>query len=67
MIRTWCRMLGWFPRLRLGESAGRVGVNCGGPGNPLSDEELARKFHDNAVRSSRRSARPRSRPERSPS
>jgi hypothetical protein len=23
----------------------------GGPGNPLSDEELARKFHDNAVRS----------------
>jgi hypothetical protein len=21
----------------------------GGPGNPLSDEELARKFHDNAV------------------
>ena len=28
-----------------------VEVNCGGPGNPLSDEELARKFHDNAVRS----------------
>ena len=26
-------------------------VNRGGPGNPLSDEELARKFHDNAVRS----------------
>jgi hypothetical protein len=23
----------------------------GGPGNPLSGEELARKFHDNAVRS----------------
>jgi 2-methylcitrate dehydratase PrpD len=37
----------------------------GGPGIPLSDEELARKFHDNAVRSFRRSARPRSRPERS--
>ena len=83
-------MLGWFPALRLGESAGlydlleealtagspnatakttcvvggmladadsiddletRVEVNRGGPGNPLSDEELARKFHDNAVRS----------------
>ena len=29
----------------------RVEVNRGGPGNPLSDEELARKFHDNAVRS----------------
>jgi hypothetical protein len=29
----------------------RVGVNRAGPGNPLSDEELARKFHDNAVRS----------------
>jgi len=28
-----------------------VEVNRGGPGNPLSDEELARKFHDNAVRS----------------
>lgn len=26
-----------------------VEVNRGGPGNPLSDEELARKFHD-AVR-----------------
>jgi hypothetical protein len=26
-------------------------VNRGGPGNALSDEELARKFHDNAVRS----------------
>jgi hypothetical protein len=26
-------------------------INRGGPGNPLSDEELARKFHDNAVRS----------------
>ena len=29
----------------------RVEVNRSGPGNPLSDEELARKFHDNAVRS----------------
>lgn len=29
----------------------RVEVNRGGPGNPLSDEELARGFHDNAVRS----------------
>ncbi len=29
----------------------RVELNRGGPGNPLSDEELARKFHDNAVRS----------------
>jgi hypothetical protein len=29
----------------------RVEVNRGGPGNALSDEELARKFHDNAVRS----------------
>jgi hypothetical protein len=29
----------------------RVEVNRGGPGNPLSDEELARKFHDQAVRS----------------
>jgi hypothetical protein len=29
----------------------RVEVNRGGPGNPLSDEELARRFHDNAVRS----------------
>ena len=29
----------------------RAEVNRGGPGNPLSDEELARKFHDNAVRS----------------
>jgi hypothetical protein len=28
-----------------------VEINCGGPSNPLSDEELARKFHDNAVRS----------------
>jgi hypothetical protein len=32
-------------------SEARVEVNRGGPGNPLSDEELARKFHDNAVRS----------------
>jgi len=29
----------------------RVEVNRGGPGSPLSEEELARKFHDNAVRS----------------
>ena len=29
----------------------RVEVNRGGPGNPLSDEELARKFRDKAVRS----------------
>ncbi|AWS44886.1 hypothetical protein [Streptosporangium sp. 'caverna'] len=29
----------------------RVEVNRGGPGNPLSDEEPTRKFHDNAVRS----------------
>ena len=29
----------------------RVEVSRGGPGNPLSDEELARKIHDNAVRS----------------
>jgi 2-methylcitrate dehydratase PrpD len=33
------------------ELEARVEVNRGGPGNPLSDEELARKFHDNAVRS----------------
>jgi hypothetical protein len=32
------------------ELEARVEVNRGGPG-PLSDEELARKFHDNAVRS----------------
>jgi 2-methylcitrate dehydratase PrpD len=38
------------------ELEARVEVNRGGPGNPLSDEELARKFHDNAVRSLRRSA-----------
>jgi hypothetical protein len=30
---------------------GRVEVDRGGPGNLLSDEELARKFHDNDVRS----------------
>jgi hypothetical protein len=29
----------------------RVEVNRGDPGNPLSGEEPARKFHDNAVRS----------------
>ena len=33
------------------ELEARVEVNRGGPGNPLSDEELMRKFHDNAVRS----------------
>jgi 2-methylcitrate dehydratase PrpD len=33
------------------ELEARVEVNRGGPGNPLSDEELARNFHDNAVRS----------------
>jgi hypothetical protein len=33
------------------ELEARVEVNRGGPGNPLSDEELARRFHDNAVRS----------------
>ena len=33
------------------ELEARVEVNRGGPGNPLSDEELARKFHDHAVRS----------------
>jgi hypothetical protein len=32
-------------------SVDRVEVNGGCPGNPLSDEELARRFHDNAVRS----------------
>jgi hypothetical protein len=32
-------------------SAAGIEVNRGGPGNPLSDKELARKFHDNAVRS----------------
>jgi 2-methylcitrate dehydratase PrpD len=32
------------------ELEARVEVNRGGPGNPLSNEELARKFHDNAVR-----------------
>ncbi len=42
------------------ELEARVEVNRGGPGNPLSDEELARKFHDNAVRSlpEERAARP---------
>jgi len=33
------------------EPEARVEVTRGGPGNPPSDEELARKFHDNAVRS----------------
>jgi len=33
------------------ELEARVEVDRGSPGNPLSDEELARKFHDNAVRS----------------
>ena len=44
----------------------RVEVNRGDPGNPLSDEELTRKFHDNAVRSLPEERAPRSRPERSP-
>jgi 2-methylcitrate dehydratase PrpD len=48
------------------ELEARVEVNRGGPRNPLSDEELARKFYDNAVRSLPRSARSSSRPERSP-
>jgi 2-methylcitrate dehydratase PrpD len=30
------------------ELEARVEVNHGGPGKPLSDEELARDFHDNA-------------------
>ncbi len=33
------------------ELEARVEVNRGGPGNPLSDEELVRKSRDNAVRS----------------
>jgi len=33
------------------ELEARVEVNRGGPGNPLSGEELARKFRDDAVRS----------------
>ena len=37
---------------RTGEELGaRVEVSRGGPGSPLSGEELARKSHDNAVRS----------------
>ncbi len=43
------------------ELEARVEVNRGGPGNPLSDEELARKFHDNAVRSLPGGARGRAR------
>ena len=43
------------------ELEARVEVNRGGPGNPLSDEELARKFHDNAVRSLPEEARGRAR------
>ena len=43
------------------ELEARVEVNRGGPGNPLSDEELARKFHDNAVRSLPEEARGRDR------
>jgi hypothetical protein len=31
-----------------------VEVNRGGPGNPQSHEELARKFHDNAERALRK-------------
>jgi len=49
-----------------GDPGTRVEVSRGGPGSPLSGEELARKFHGNAVRSLRRSARPRSRPGRPP-
>jgi hypothetical protein len=38
--------------IRTGEELeARIEVTRGGPGNPLSDEELARKFHNNAVRS----------------
>jgi hypothetical protein len=49
------------------EYRARVEVNRGGRGNALSDEELARKFHDNAVRSlPEERAAPSSRPERSP-
>ena len=44
----------------------RVEVNRGGPGNPLSDEELARKFHDNAVRSLPEERAAEIAPERSP-
>jgi 2-methylcitrate dehydratase PrpD len=33
------------------ELKARVEVSRGGPGSPLSGEELARTFHDNAVRS----------------
>jgi hypothetical protein len=40
--------------------------NRGGPGNPLSDEELARKFHDNAVRSLPEERAAELAPERSP-
>jgi len=43
------------------ELEARVEVNRGGPGNPLSDEELARKFHGNAVRSLPEGARGRAR------
>jgi hypothetical protein len=39
-------LLAGVPRIGLG-----LWLTRGGPGNPLSDEELARKFHDNAVRS----------------
>jgi 2-methylcitrate dehydratase PrpD len=51
----WCaasRTSAAARRSRTGEELeARVEVNRGAPGNPLSDEELARKFHDNAVRS----------------
>ena len=43
------------------ELEARVEVSRGGPGNPLSDEELARKYHDNAVRSLSAGARGRDR------
>ena len=39
------------PQCALLDLRARVGVNRGGPANALTDEDLARKFHDNAVRS----------------
>ncbi|MDX6526064.1 MAG: MmgE/PrpD C-terminal domain, partial [Gaiellales bacterium] len=49
--RWWVRSSGRAGPRTGEELEARVEVNRGGPGNPLSDEELARKFHDNAVRS----------------
>ncbi len=52
-----CRIPHAFPAVlrvttRMGEQLeARVEVNRGGAGNPLSDDELARKFHGVAVRS----------------